>query len=105
MNYLKYDGTYLSTGKRVGTSYPYALWVPENVSGPLAVFVSNDWLNEPQALAMAELADTGEAPACAVIGVSSGTMEPSSPGGFPRNMRFNDYDSLIPGIWTSSWTS
>ena len=97
MEYLKYSGTYKSEKLRAGTSYPWFLWIPENAEVPLAVFVSHDGLNEPQALAMAELAETGEAPRCAVIGISPGTAEPSLSGGFPRNMRFSDYDVFDSG--------
>ena len=97
MGYRKYSGSFRSEGKRAGTTYPYALWIPENESGPFGVFVSHDGLNEPQAEAMLTLAEAGEAPFCAVIGISPGKMETTLKGGFSRNMRFSDYDFFDSG--------
>ena len=90
--YRKYTGVFCSRGLRAGTEYAYALWVPETAPAELGVFFSHDGLNEAQAQALETLAQRGEAPFCAVIGVSPGVTPPETPRGFPRNMRFHDYD-------------
>ena len=97
MFWEKHSGDFIGVGTREGTTYPYSLWVPAQAPGPLGVFFSHDGLNEAQAEAMAALAQAGEAPYCAVIGVSPGETVPQTPGGAPRCARFNDYDVFDSG--------
>lgn len=97
MDWIKYSGVFHGKTKRPGAEYAYALWVPENAPGELGVFLSHDGLNEAQAEAMGALAQTGEAPFCAVFGVWPGVLPSALPEGYPRNLRFNDYDVFDSG--------
>ena len=98
MTYTDYAGDHTGTRLRTGVTYAWRLFVP-NVAAdvPIGLIVTNDGLNEAQANAALTLADAGEMPPCAVLGVSPGEMRPSMPGGFARNMRFDDYDMFDPG--------
>ncbi|MCR5042204.1 MAG: hypothetical protein K6C36_08940, partial [Clostridia bacterium] len=98
MTYIDYAGDYAGKRLRTGVTYPWRLFVPEDAGdAPLGLIVTHDGLNEAQAKAALALAEAGEMPPCAVLGVSPGEMQPSLPGGFARNMRFNDYDMFAPG--------
>lgn len=92
MEWKKYTGVFRSKLKRPGAEYAYTLWVPENAPEELGLVLNHDGLNETQAEAAGALAETGEAPFCAVIGVSPGVWPSGVPGGYPRGLRFNDYD-------------
>ena len=97
MTYKEYTGEHTGQKLRTGVRYAWRLLVPMDADGPLALLVTHDGLNEAQASAALTLAEAGEMPPCAVLGVSPGVMPPSLPGGTERNMRFNDYDMFGSG--------
>ena len=98
MTYIDYAGEYTGKRLRTGVTYAWRLFVPDNAgNAPLGLIVTHDGLNTAQAEAALTLAEAGEMPPCAVLGISPGEMQPTLPGGFGRNMRFNDYDVFDPG--------
>lgn len=86
-----YEGEFTSAvyGRAV---FPYKIFVPNIPAEEYALVVGHDFLNEGEALAMQELAKTGEAPPCIFIGVIPGKLHATLDGGFDRNLRMNTYD-------------
>jgi len=85
------DGTH--TSKMFdGAVFPYRIFVPDIPADEFALVVGHDFLNEGEALAMQELAKTGEAPACIFIGVIPAKLPATLDGGFERGLRMNTYD-------------
>ncbi|MBE6708961.1 MAG: hypothetical protein E7578_06950, partial [Ruminococcaceae bacterium] len=75
------DGTH--TSKMFdGAVFPYRIFVPDIPADEFALVVGHDFLNEGEALAMQELAKTGEAPACIFIGVIPAKLPATLDGGF-----------------------
>ncbi|MBR4881741.1 MAG: hypothetical protein IKU19_07390, partial [Clostridia bacterium] len=75
-----------------GAVFPYRLLVPDSPAEEYALVVGHDFLNEGEALAMQELAASGEAPPCIFIGVIPANLSATLEGGFDRNLRMNTYD-------------
>ena len=97
MAYTEYKGEYTSTKFRTNTIYSYRIYVPQvETDKPFALLVTHDGLNEGEAVAMAKLAETGEAPYCVIIGLGGEYMKPTRDGAYARGMRFNDYDIYAP---------
>ncbi len=87
------DGTHTSKIYD-GAVFPYRIFVPDIPADEFALVVGHDFLNEGEALAMQELALTGEAPACIFIGVIPAKLHATLEGGFDRDLRMNTYDVL-----------
>jgi len=97
MTYTEYTGEYTSTKFRTNTIYSYRIYVPQvETDKPFALLVTHDGLNEGEAVAMAKLAETGEAPYCVIIGLGGSYMKATRDGAYARGMRFNDYDIYAP---------
>lgn len=93
LNGTKYEGLYSSDRYPYG-AFGYWVFIPDCPlpDHKFGLLVTHDGLNEAEAYALQELAKTGETPYCVCIGVNSGGVEPTVPGGDARYLRLMTYD-------------
>lgn len=79
-----------------GTLHPVRVYIPEgHVSGtPAALYVRQDGFADFVPQVIEKLIAEKAMPMCIALGVASGRMEPTLPGGYLRRTRSAEYDAL-----------
>jgi len=92
------EGRYTSTRYYPGSVFSYRIHVPVGAADhpDCGLLINHDGLSEPEALAMEQLAATGEAPCCITVGIFPATLPAAVSGGTDRGMRMQNYDIYGP---------